>query len=334
MPEDDSIDRESLTSNTVAMLREICKDRGLLVSGKKSVLVDRILEDAGIVDDPTEATEEDSWGVEALVIDDDTPDIREKVDEVLSQIGGVVEAEVVEAEVITTEPEEVSTTIEPVILGEDDQPSLVISMPTLSSLGNRWKAVVAVLLVTILVGAAATVFLQRSSGFTVSELRFGESMDFQILESSVSINGEEMLSIVRDSSGGILDPACGEFSMEMDGTGTVMVSDGPESGAVETTDSLGRSGFLSAEKIISMDLDVDFEGRTWRDDAETDCGNIRWVMSDNDLSIDSTSWVEIENSEVKRTHTSVSFNDVDSVTTNLRAVTYDCLLYTSPSPRD
>ena len=55
MPEDDSIDRESLTSNTVAKLREICKDRGLLVSGKKSVLVDRSLEDAGIVDDPPEA---------------------------------------------------------------------------------------------------------------------------------------------------------------------------------------------------------------------------------------------------------------------------------------
>ena len=172
MPEDDSIDRASLTSNTVAMLREICKDRGLLVAGKKSVLVDRILEDAGIVDDPTEVTEEDSWEEGALVIDDDTPDTREKVDEVLSRIGGVVEAEGVEAEVVTTEPEESSTTIEPVILGEDDQPSLVISMPTLSSLGNRWKAVVAVLLVTILVGAAATVFLQRSSGFTVSELRF------------------------------------------------------------------------------------------------------------------------------------------------------------------
>ena len=47
MTEDDSIDRESLTSNTVAKLREICKKRGLLVSGKKSELVDRILEDAG-----------------------------------------------------------------------------------------------------------------------------------------------------------------------------------------------------------------------------------------------------------------------------------------------
>ncbi len=323
MSEDDSIDRESLTSNTVAKLREICKDRGLLVSGKKSVLVDRILEDAGIIDDPAESPEEDSWEEEALVIDDEAPDTREKVDEVLSRIGDVVEAEVVEAEVVTPEPEEAPTILEPEILGEDDQPSLVISMPTLSSLGNRWKAVVAVLLVTILVGASATFFLQRSSGFTVSEMRFGESMDFQIIESSVSINGEEMLSIVRDSSGGILDPACGEFSMEMDGTGTVMVADGPESGAVETTDSLGRSGFLSAEKSISMDLDVDFEGRTWRDDAETDCGNIRWVMSGNELSIDSTSWVEIEKSEVKRTHTSISFSDVDSVTTSLRAVTYD-----------
>ena len=38
MSEDDSIDRESLTSNTVAK-QEICKNRGLLVSGKKSELV-------------------------------------------------------------------------------------------------------------------------------------------------------------------------------------------------------------------------------------------------------------------------------------------------------
>ena len=30
------------------------------------------------------------------------------------------------------------------------------------------------------------------------------------------------------------------------------------------------------------------------DDANTDCGNIRWVMSGNDLSMESTSWVELE----------------------------------------
>ena len=324
MPEDDSIDRESLTSNTVAKLREICKERGLHVSGKKSVLVDRILEDEGLEENTDETTEEESWeGEDALVVDEDPLDTRDKVEEVLSRIGKVVEAEVVEAELVAPAPEESSKSPEPVILGEDDQPSLVISMPTLSSLGDRWKAVTAVLLVIILVAATATVFLQRSSGFTVAEMRFGESMDFQVIDSSISIYGEEMLSLVRDSTGGILDPSCGEFSMEMDGMGAVSVSEGPESGAVETTDSLGRSGFLSAEKSISMDLDVDFEGRTWRDDARTDCGNIRWVMSGNDLTIASTSWVEIERSEVKRTDTTISFSDVDSVTTNLRAVTYD-----------
>jgi len=321
MPEDATFDRESLSSRTVAKLREICKDRGLLVSGKKSVLVDRILEDAGIVEEPKVTSEDEIWEEDALVIDDEE-DTRERVNEVLSRIGEVVEAEVVVAEVITPEDDE-ELKIPDATIEEDDQPSLVISMPSLSSLGDRWKAVVAVLLVTILVGATATIFLQRSSGFAVAEMHFGESMDFQIIDSSVSINGEEMLSLVRDSSGGILDPACGEFSMEMDGTGTVSVLEGSESGAVGTTDSLGRSGFLSAEKSISMDLDVDFEGRTWRDEAETDCGNIRWVMSGNDLLIDSTSWVELEKTEVKRADTTLSFSDVDSETTEIRVVTFD-----------
>ena len=320
MPEDATFDRESLSSNTVAKLRQICKDRGLLVSGKKSVLVDRILEDAGIVEDTSPTPEDDIWQEEALVIDEEE-DTRERVNEVLSRIGEVVEAEVVVAEVV--ESEEPKIKIPDATIEEDDQPSLVISMPTLSSLGDRWKAVVAVLLVTIIVGATATIFLQRSSGFTVAEMRFGESMDFQIIDSSVSVNGEEMISLVRDSSGGILDPACGEFSMEMDGMGAVSVSEGSESGAVVTTDSLGRDGFLSTEKSISMDLDVDFEGRTWRDEAQTDCGNIRWSMSGNDLLIESTSWVELEKAEVKRADTSLSFSDVDSVTTDLRVVTFD-----------
>ena len=39
--------------------------------------------------------------------------------------------------------------------------------------------------------------------------------------------------------------------------------------------------------------------------------------------MDSTSWVELEKTEVKRTDTSISFSDVDSVTTNARTVTYD-----------
>ena len=215
----------------------------------------------------------------------------------------------VEAEVLPAESNEFQEDEVPAVVSEDDQPSLVISMPSISSLGDRWKALAAVIVVVILVGAATTVFLQRSSGFEVAKLRYGDRMEFQVIDSSISIDGEEMLSVVRDSTGGILEPACGEVSMDMDGTGSVSVTEGPNSGAVETTDSLGRTGFLAAEKRIRLDLDVDFEGRTWRDDANTECGNIRWVMSGNDLSMESTSWVELEKTEVKRTDTSISFSD-------------------------
>lgn len=325
MTEDNPIDRDTLTSRTVAQLREICKKRGLMVSGKKSELVDRILDNEGIRDTVDEEEQEDWEHGEALLMEEDEEDvvdIRSKVSETLSKIGNVVDAEVVDAEVIETDQESEQKS-EPIILGEDDQPSLVISMPTLSSLGNRWKAATAIALVVILVGAAATVFLQRSSGFTPDRLHFGDSMDFQVIDSSISIVGDEMLGLVRDSTGGIMDPACEELSVEMSGTGFVSVTNGFESGAVQTTDSLGRSGFLAVEKKIGMDLDLDFEGRTWRDDDQTDCGNIKWVMSDNELSIESTSWVEMEKSEVKRSDTLLSFRDVDFETTNFRAVTYD-----------
>ena len=159
MSEDDSIDRESLTSNTVAKLREICKKRGLLVSGKKSELVDRILEDAGVVEEPVDTSEEDDWDEgDALVMDDDEPDVtRETVEEVISKIENVVEAEVVEAEVLPAESNEIQEDEAPLVVAEDDQPSLVISMPTISSLGDRWKALAAVIVVVILVGAATTV---------------------------------------------------------------------------------------------------------------------------------------------------------------------------------
>ena len=172
MSEDDSIDRESLTSNTVAKLREICKKRGLLVSGKKSELVDRILEDAGVVEEPIDISEDDDWDEGDALVMDDEPDItREKVEQVISKIENIVEAEVVEAEVMPAEPNGVQEDEVPLVVAEDDQPSLVISMPSISSLGDRWKALAAVIVVVILVGAATTVFLQRSSGFEVAKLR-------------------------------------------------------------------------------------------------------------------------------------------------------------------
>ena len=298
---------------TVAELREICRDRGLLVSGKKAAIIDRIL------GEPGEEEESEPEVPEALIMEDDPPAEEEKsssqrVEEALSRTKDqVIEAEVVVAEVVVSEPVVDEAT-------EDDQASLVITIPSISSLGDEWKKLAAVAVVVLLVSVLATQFLQRASGFETRELHYGDSMDFMISESSIGIQGEEMLGLVRDSTGEILDDACEELSVEMSGTGSVSVADGFDEGAVGTTDSLGRSGFTAVEKSISMDLNVDFEGRTWRDPG--DCGSIKWVLEGNEMVLDSTSWVEIEDVRTIRADSSLFFRDADSETTNLRVVTY------------
>ncbi len=323
MPVDDSLDRDTLSSKTVADLRAICRDRSLLVSGRKSELVDRILDDLGSSETITVETtpKETDRTPEPLILDEEPED-----EETPPHWRGseAIEAELVEAELVETEPEiqseKTAGTPESSEFAEDAA-SLVITIPTLSSLGERWKALATVAVVVILVGALATNVLQRNAGFTARTLHFGEQMDFFVSDSEIGIIGEEMLSLVRDATGGILDDACGEIGTEFSGTGSVSITDGFESGAVDITDSLGRGGFLAVEKEISMDLDVDFTGKTWKDPGE--CGNVGWSLSDNHLFIDSRSWIEIEDNELKRTDSLTSFRDVDSVTTNLRSVTYD-----------
>ena len=136
MPPDDTNDRDSLSSMTVAELREICRERGLLVSGKKAEIIDRIL------GEPDEE-EVEPEAPEALILEETPPVVREKsssqrVEEALSgkeatiqpQIAQVVEAEIVVAEPIIveeTESESEETT-------EDDKASLVITIPSILSL--------------------------------------------------------------------------------------------------------------------------------------------------------------------------------------------------------
>ena len=318
MTSDAPMDHGTLSSKKVSELREICKKRGLMVSGKKSELIERIMDDYGLTSGE-EIVEE-----EALIMEDDSEILdSEEIspaiidDSMREESFEILEAEVVEAELVSSED------VDPDESG-DDSASLVITLPTISSMSERWKSIAAVVIVVILVGALTTNILQRNAGFIPKNLHFGDEMSFFVSDTEVNIVGDEMLDLVRDSTGGILEDACGQLTAEMTGTGTVSISDGYESGSVGTTDSLGRSGFLAVEKDISMNLDTDFEGKTWRDPGI--CGNLGWSLPDNLLSIDSTSWIEIEESELKRRDTSATFKDGDSITTNLRAVSYELSL--------
>ena len=66
---------------------------------------------------------------------------------------------------------------------------------------------------------------------------------------------------------------------------------------------------LSLLSLLKGSIDVS-EGKTWRD--TDDCGNLGWSMANNILDMNSMSWTELENKDLKRTNTDISFTSHDS----------------------
>ena len=324
---DDSFDGDTLSRMTVVELREICKNLQLMVSGNKSVLIDRILEFNGNEEGDIEVENE-----QVLLLEDDD-DIKEhnigdavdklivknnisKDDEIPKQNATLdlleeQEKDVLEAEIFVEE-----NSLKPEIMGKDDSASMVITLPSLKNINFNIKALGAIFAIILLLGATVFLVLNNNDSFSAKPLNYGDEMNFNVDEVRVSIIGDDMVQIFRDSSGGILDEACGELEINMAGEGRVSIS----SDEKISTDSLGRSGFYTAEKKIEHDLVVDFEGKTWRD--TDDCGNLGWSMANNILNMDSISWTELEDKDLKRTNTDISFTDIENEVTNLQVVTY------------
>ncbi len=324
---DDSFDGDTLSRMTVVELREICKNLQLMVSGNKSVLIDRILEFNGNEEGNIEVENE-----QVLLLEDDD-DVKEhnigdavdklivknnisKDDEIPKQNATLdlleeQEKDVLEAEIFVEE-----NTLKPEIMGKDDSASMVITLPSLKNINFNTKALGAIFAIILLLGATVFLVLNNNNSFSAKPLNYGDEMNFNVDEVRVSIIGDDMVQIFRDSSGGILDEACGELEINMAGEGRVSIS----SDEKISTDSLGRSGFYTAEKKIEHDLVVDFEGKTWRD--TDDCGNLGWSMANNILNMDSISWIELEDKDLKRTNTDISFTDIENEVTNLQIVTY------------
>ena len=324
---DDSFDGDTLSRMTVVELREICKNLQLMVSGNKSALIDRILEFNGNEEGNIEVENE-----QVLLLEDDD-DIKEhnigdavdklivknniSKDDEMSQQNATLdlleeqEKDILEAEIFVEE-----NSLKPEIMGKDDSASMVITLPSLKNINFNIKALGAIFAIILLLGATVFLVLNNNDSFSAKPLNYGDEMNFNVDEVRVSITGDDMVQIFRDSSGGILDEACGELEINMAGEGRVSIS----SDEKISTDSLGRSGFYTAEKKIEHDLVVDFEGKTWRD--IDDCGNLGWSMANNILNMDSISWTELEDKDLKRTNTDISFTDIENEVTNLQIVTY------------
>ena len=331
----DLIDEETLSNMTVVDLREMCKNLQLMVSGNKSKLIERIIESKGL-EKPEKELEID----QVLLLEDDEEEtivkqnnIGDAVDKLISKtiqsnddtgknsptlnlLDKEEENEILEAEIFVEENSENKIYERAEKDTKEDSASMVITLPSFRNINFNSKAIGAIFAIILLLGATVFFVLNNDNSFSAKPLNYGDEMNFNVEEARISIVGDDMVQIFRDSSGGILDDACGELQINMIGEGKVSVSKDEQI----STDSLGRSGFYTAEKTIEHDLVVDFEGKTWRD--INDCGNLGWSMANNILEMNSKSWTELADRDLKRTNTDISFIDIESEQTNLQIVTY------------
>ena len=337
-------------------LRERCRELGLTVSGKKQDLIDRLL-DSGNTGESEEQTVIDAQ--EAT----QEADVSDAVDKLLARFEGgadpepeqdAIEAEVMEAEVVAEDEEEEAVEEEPTpepepepdpwwdsALVDDeeqettepvDQASMTIVLPSFDVFFENWKPISAVLAAVMLAGVGAFYFFSADPSFQARQLKYGDEMSFQISEGEISIEGDEMISLLRDAaSPSALDEICDELAITIDhGDGDIAVREGTLSdiqhasdldfvGAVNSPDAYGRD-FLTAEQSIDYDLNMDLTFRTVTSSGE--CGG-KLSSPDNTADISLKRWVEITGKEAIRSDLLVDFTDNNGDSSNVQAIIYD-----------
>ena len=380
------LDRDSLSTMKVSELRSLCKEKGLLISGKKEELIARLLgEQATSISSESKvnssSSEKDKHdAIDRLLSRIESGGAGEPLEEVVESApipAEVIEAEVIEADIVEaeTEPhldenadlfleshEEETTPVtkqpelildeeevdswsggvladetEPTLVASEidsdtEEASITITIPSLSSIQFSPKVIAAVTISALILGAIAfTFFMQQDSSFQARTLHYGDSMQFDILSSSIDVEGDDMVAIFRDAASGPLDDACGELSANIvSGVGSISIrngdpaniihpSDKQYSGAVNALDAFGRT-HLTAEKVINHEMNIDLSGKTWRDEGE--CGTVGWILDDNNLDMTTRAWTDIGDKQLIRTGTDLTILNSENQATNLEATTF------------
>ena len=380
------LDRDSLSSMKVSELRTLCKEKGLLISGKKEELISRLLGEK-MPESPPETK---------VISSSSEQDKDDAIDRLLSRFesGGegepeevvvesepepveileaeVMEADIVEAEIeseaendldlvlesdeeeiipVTKKPElildeeeedawtggVIADETEPALVASEidsdaEEASITITIPSLSSIQFSPKVIAAITISALILGAIVfSLFMQKDSSFQARTLHYGDSMEFNILSSSIEVEGDDMVAIFRDAASGPLDDACGELSANIvSGVGSISIrngdpadiihpSDKQYSGAVNALDAFGRT-HLTAEKVIDHEMNIDLSGKTWRDEGE--CGTVGWILDDNNLDMTTRTWTDIGDKQLIRTGTDLTILNSANQATNLEATTF------------
>jgi hypothetical protein len=290
---------------------------------------------------------------DSLVIEDNSEE--KKVTEELKIVEEIMEAEIFEAEIIE-EPAILEKEEHSLILDEEDswgsteftevkkefigtnedieKPSLTITLPSLDILKTYWPQISAVFVVILLVGTGVFYFLSSDSSFQARPLNYEDSMTFTLSDGLIELEGDEMVSLLRDSlPDTAIQDACNRLTVNIGGTGSIEIIKGnndeithPEDktvtdlqGTVSTKDAYGRS-HLTVQQRVTHSLTVDLEGKTWRDTNV--CGNLGWSLSGNQLEMTTDIYDELAEHSILRSESAISFTDIDGARTDANIVTF------------
>ena len=310
-------------------LRMLCLDNDLSISGKKSVLVERLL-DAGVSwEDLGLESEEEHLEQEELILEESEPmDVEEPIEELVAEIEEsepmdveepIEEDEIFEAEII----EEIKPASTTKITKQDSQKDFFKTLLTP-------KALLSFIIVGLLIGSLFWYVYSQPEPFTADKLRYGDSMTFSISNGNLLIEGEELVEQIAHQLNAE-DKMCGKIEVDYVGTGSVTVTEGgsieianqPDDsklGAVQKKGSFGET-WLTLEQRYEYNFDdVDIATNTpiANKCSSTTLGN----LNDNQAQISVDSWTEIRNQELLRSDIGYEFQGGDLGSIRGKTVTY------------
>ncbi|DAC12275.1 MAG TPA: hypothetical protein D7H73_04885, partial [Candidatus Poseidoniales archaeon] len=352
------MDSEVLEGMKVSELKILCKEKGLRVTGNKSELIERIQQSSSNSKSVNRDTTMDADIDNAIDRLLDRHD-RRKPESVLKDAPEALETSIVEAEIIEEEEPAQEESVKELIL-IDDEPDIELDRekqehpverqdrkPLKKKVEKKAEKesvsssrpfritrlqVAAGFAAALILSATLWVFLQRDSSFTAQQVRYGDSIEFSIQQTTINIEGDDMVAILRDAiSPSAFDQVCSEIDVDISGMGslsvargtdldTVFPSDTEHRGAYSVYDAYGRVS-LAAKQSLNHELDVDLQGKTWRENG-IECSNAGWSYPENKLSMTTESWRHISDRDVIRTETDLEFTDSDGESTHVDATTF------------
>ncbi len=318
--------KTSLTKLKVADLKELCKEHGLTVSGKKADLVERLLVSASqamdeeentllLTDDDDEIFDAEVLEPESIEDDEEILDATIEENEPESAILLEDDDEVFEAEIMDDEP-----------LPHTPTKTVRLERSSFSESLTRPATIATILAIFVMAGGGYWYWMNNLDPFIADPIEYGDSMEFAISSGSFDVEGEEMIRELDERLNGALADVCDEFHVEFSGTGSMAVSRGKTAdllnpsdthliGAVQARDAYGLN-YLGVQQTLSHDLTGSITSKSWLGSAQDGlCSVPVGPISGYGIAQSSVTYTELTSKALLSTETSMSLDNQGDMTT-------------------